>query len=195
MKRRSLVIFLCATSSFASFADTAVAPTAPTTQATPAPQTLPTMDCHYHFSKDMKTIDLALVKQWAEKAVVQSFDFNSTSIDNELLALKSCFTDQGWQGFDQAFNASGNLNAIKKQQLAVSSQLNGKASVQFVKDNQWKASLPLQVTYQNKEHKLVQALTVDLLISRKSSGDLGIMQLIAIPSKAPTAVPNNTSAS
>jgi len=39
----------------------------------------------------------------------------------------------------------------------------------------------LQVVYQNDKEKLTQKLNVDLLIGRKMSGDLGIMQMIAIP--------------
>ncbi len=40
---------------------------------------------------------------------------------------------------------------------------------------------PLQVVYQNDKEKLTQLLTVDVLIGRKISGDLGIMQMIAAP--------------
>ena len=54
----------------------------------------------------------------------------------------------------------------------------------MIKDNQWKASVPLQVVYQNDKEKLTQLLTVNLLIGRKISGDLGIMQMIATPQQA-----------
>ena len=59
--------------------------------------------------------------------------------------------------------------------------VDGELKVNPVKDNQWKVSIPLQVVYQNDKEKLTQKLNVDLLIGRKMSGDLGIMQMIATP--------------
>ena len=96
-------------------------------------------------------------------------------------SLKNCYTDQGWQGFNEALQKSGNITAIKSQNLTVSSQVDGDLKLNAIKDNQWKVTIPLQVVYQNDKEKLTQLLTVDLLIGRKISGDLGIIQMIAAP--------------
>ncbi|NSL17842.1 DotI/IcmL/TraM family protein [Tatlockia micdadei] len=121
--------------------------------------------------------------KWAEKAAEQSFDFDYNTMDSQLAALKSCYTEQGWQGFNDALQKSGNLNAIKSQQLTVSSMVNGESKITELKDNQWKVIIPMQVVYQNDKEKLTQPLTVNLVVGRKISGDLGIMQMIAIPSQ------------
>ncbi len=155
----------------------------PVVAAQPAPQVPAVMSCDTHFPKDTKVIDSAIMESWATTAALQSFRFDPASIEPQLLALKPCYTDQGWQGFNDALKKSGNLDAIKSKQLVVSSQLGGKANLQAVKENQWKITIPLQVIYQNTQQKITQSLTVDLLVSRKASGDLGIMQLIAIPIK------------
>lgn len=157
---------------FASFADT-------TTPVATGP-----VNCDYHFAKEMQVIDPSLIEAWSKNAAVQAFNFEHTKLDAQLAALKPCFTDQGWQGFNLAFQKSGNLEAIKSKQLMVSSEINGSPSLDAVKDNQWKIALPVQVTYQNKEQKLNQSLIINLLITRKPSGDLGIMQIVAIPVKA-----------
>jgi hypothetical protein len=49
----------------------------------------------------------------------------------------------------------------------------------------------MQVTYQNQEQKVNQTLTVNMLLTRKSSGDLGIIQIVAIHVK-PSHPPQQT---
>ena len=100
--------------------------------------------------------------------------------------LQSCFTDQGWTGFNSALQKSGNLDAIKTQKLTVSSQVDGQPQVTEAKDNQWKITLPLQVVYQNDKEKVTQLLNVNLTVGRKITGDLGIVQIIASPREIAT---------
>ncbi|MFA5959668.1 MAG: DotI/IcmL family type IV secretion protein [Tatlockia sp.] len=168
----------------------AATPTAATpATATPAAATATAakpLDCNYHIPAETTHIDQTVVLKWAQKAAVQSFDFDHTQMDKQLTDLKACYTDLGWQGFNDALQKSGNLNAIKSQQLTVSSMMNGEAKITEVKDNQWKLTLPLQVVYQNAKEKLTQPLTVNLVVGRKTSGDLGIMQMIAIPQQQTT---------
>ncbi|KTD13361.1 DotI/IcmL family type IV secretion protein [Legionella jamestowniensis] len=163
--------------------------TTTTTVTHPTPQnaqpgavkTTDPLDCNYRIPPSVATVDQALVLKWAEKATVQSFDFDYNTMDSQLAALKLCYTDLGWQGFNDALQKSGNLNAIKSQQLMVSSMISGPGQITEVKENQWKISLPVQVVYQNNKEKLTQPLTVNLVVGRKVSGDLGIMQMIAMP--------------
>lgn len=159
------------------------APTSQPTSDTPAPQqptqAVPVINCDYKISADTKKIEAFLVMTWAQKAVVQSFEFNPESIDAQLVKLKSCFTTPGWEGFNTALQKSGNIEAIKSQKLQVSSQVDGQPQVTEAKDNQWEVSLPLQVVYQNDKEKVTQKLQVTLSIGRKVSGDLGINKMIA----------------
>lgn len=150
----------------------------------PAPQPAPVINCKYRIPAETTNIEQSLISTWAGKAAVQSFDFNPATIDDELVELKPCYTDQGWQGFNDALQKSGNVAAIKSQHLTVSSQVDGDVKINPIKDNQWKVTVPMQVVYQNDKEKLTQLLTVDLLIGRKISGDLGIMQMIAAPRQA-----------
>lgn len=152
----------------------------PETQLKPTTPAI-TMDCNYHIPPETVNIDPALILQWAEKATQQSFDLDHAMMSEQLIALKSCYTEQGWQSFNDALQKSGNMSAIKSEQLMVSSMVEGKPGLTTVNDKQWKINLPLQVVYQNNKEKLTQTLTIDLLIGRKSSGDLGIQQIIASP--------------
>ena len=160
--------------------------TPPTIAATESIAQPIVIDCSTTLPKSAGPVDMALIEKWAGQAAVQSFTFDHNHIDGELTALKACYTEQGWQGFTDALNKSGNLNAIKSNQLVVSSQTSGHSIATALKDNQWKVTLPLDVVYQNKDNKIEQALSVDLIISPKPSGNLGIVQLIAIPAKKET---------
>ncbi|MFI4917990.1 MAG: DotI/IcmL/TraM family protein [Legionellales bacterium] len=143
--------------------------------------TAPIINCDYKVPAGTKLIDPSLIKSWSEKAVIQSFDFNPSTIDAQMQKLQSCFTEQGWLGFNSALKKSGNIDAIKTQKLTVSSQIDGQAQLTETKENQWKMTLPLQVVYQNETEKVTQLLFINLTIGRKISGDLGIMQMIAKP--------------
>lgn len=177
----------------------AIASTTTTKAATPT--TMPTapaiIDCKYKISSTTKKIDNAIVKQWAEKAAQQTFDFDAATLDKQMAELKACYTVEGWESFNNAMQQSGNLKVIQTQKLQVSSMVNGTIIVNEEKDNQWKVTIPMQVVYQNENEKLTQGLVIDLLVGRKISGDLGIMQIIASPrqpesSKTDTAKPATT---
>ncbi|RUQ91495.1 DotI/IcmL family type IV secretion protein [Legionella septentrionalis] len=164
-------------------------PTTPPPANTVPPEN--TINCQYRIPAENTNINEALLTTWAEKAVVQSFDLDAATLESQLNELQPCFTEQGWQSFNEALKESGNINAIKSQNLTVSSHINGTTTISAVKENQWKATVPVQVVYQNTKEKLTQQLSVELLIGRKTSGDLGIMQMIATPrvtgaSPAPT---------
>lgn len=152
--------------------------------ASSAPLSPPSINCNYHIPAETTKIEQTIVLQWAKKAAQQSFELDHKNVEQQLANLKACYTDQGWQGFNDALQKSGNLNAIKTQQLVVNSNISGETKINEVKDNQWKVSLPMQVIYQNGQDKLTQALTVNVVVGRKMSGDLGIMQLIAMPQQA-----------
>lgn len=156
-------------------------PTAPVTTETPTPAVTPVIDCHYTIAPQTKNIDSSLILTWAEKASQQSFDYDYLKLDEKLTDLKACYTDAGWKSFMEALEKSGNLKAVKEKKLMVSSLVDGKLTINPIKDNQWKVTVPLQVVYQNDAEKLKQLLTVDLVIGRKTTGNLGIMQIIASP--------------
>lgn len=172
-------------------AATTVAPqaAAPSTQ----PQTSAIMDCDYKIPADTKKIESSIVTAWAEKATMQSFNFNADAIDSQLQKLRACFTDQGWEGFNSALQKSGNIEAIKSQKLNVNSKVDGQVQATETKENQWDVTLPLQVVYQNDKEKLTQLLQINLSLGRKVNGDLGIIKIIAsarkeTPAATPTAV-------
>ena len=186
----ALVTVLSTTAHADTMAQSAKPATTQPSVAVPiTPQVPAVIDCKYHIPADTKSIDDATLSSWVSKAAIQSFNFNPASIDQELTDLKLCYTDAGWLGFNDALQKSGNINAIKTQHLTVSSQTDGNIKLSSLKDNQWKATVPLQVVYQNDKQKITQLLDIEVLVGRKPAGDLGILQMIATPRPTVTAPP------
>lgn len=139
-----------------------------------------TINCEYSVPQETD-VKQTIITTWAQKAAVQSFQFNPDNLQEQMTALKKCYTLSGWQAFNEALKTSGNLEAIQSNQLIVSSKVNGTTRIKDSKENQWKVTVPLKVVYQNKEKQLEQALDVELLIAHEKSGKFGIMQVIAVP--------------
>jgi Type-IV b secretion system, inner-membrane complex component len=159
----------------------------PPTEALPSIQPAPpatataVINCDYKIPPQTKVIDQSLILSWSQQAVIQAFSFSPDTLDVQMQKLQACFTDQGWSGFSSALQKSGNLDSIKSQKLNVSSQMDGTAFVTEATDSQWKVTVPLTVTYQNDKEKVNQLLSVNLVVTRKPTGDLGITQMIATP--------------
>lgn len=170
---------------------TPAAPTTPSAAAS-APSVNEPINCSYHIASGQKIIDTKIISTWVENATVQAFTFSPATIDSQLTELKQCFTDQGWKGFNTALQKSGNLTSIKKHMLNVSCHIEQSVTVNSLKDGQWKATLPITVTYQNEKEKAVQQLNVSIVLGRKGTSQLGIIQLIAATRPADKATPTNT---
>ena len=157
-------------------ATVAVQPVAPTV-VPEIPEPSGPIDCLYQLPQTpVSENELSL---WAQYAALKSFEYSFDKLDDQLQKLKYCYTDQGWTGFHDALQQSGNLSVIKSQQLTVSSQISGDPVINKIKENQWSISLPLSVVYQNTQEKFTQSLSVTLVVTKKTPNELGIVQLIA----------------
>ena len=156
----------------ADLTDTAAPSVAPAAITTLSP-----IDCihpwAHHFISDSE------LSMWAQQATLKAFEFRYNEVDEQLQLLKHCFTEQGWVGFYEALQQSGNLQTIKTQQLTVSSQVSGDTTISKIKADHWHVRIPISVVYQNTQEKFTQALSVTMVVTKKSSEDLGIVQFIA----------------
>lgn len=152
--------------------------------ATPQGAVMPEkIDCTMKIPADQKEVNQTVIEKWAEQAAVQTFTMQADTVDQQLTGLEKCFTKNGWQGYKNALDKSGNLDAIKKEKLDVSSTVSGKPTIENEKDNQWSVIVPLTVVYKNKTDSINQNLNVKLLITRDKEGSFGIMQVVAAPQK------------
>ncbi|MCE0722567.1 MULTISPECIES: DotI/IcmL family type IV secretion protein [Legionella] len=149
-----------------------------TQQSTSAQQRIAALiDCDYKTPVEIKNINQDIILAWAEHAAIKSFNFDSQSIDEQLKKLQSCYTQQGWDKFINAFEKSGNIKTFKTRKLSAISQIDGVPRLIESRDNQWTLTLPLKINYQFENGNVIQLLNIDLTIGRKNTGDLGIIQL------------------
>lgn len=187
-----LLTILCSSTALNAENPQPAANSKPNTTTAITPGNTPVVDCKYIIPAGTSDVDQAILIQWAEKATKQSFDFKHDMIDKQLIDLKSCFTDSGWKSFNDALQKSGNITAIKAQKLNVNSAVTGASTLAKIKDNQWKVNIPVEVVYQNEKENLKQSLVVDLMVERKTTGALGIMQIVVAPQETKTATPSTS---
>lgn len=141
------------------------------------PQKTGPIDCHYKTPADISKIEQSVVLSWAEHAVMQSFNFSSDALDEQLQKLHGCYTEDGWAEFNSALDKSGNVQTFKTHKLTSSSQLDGVVQIVDSRENQWVLTLPLKVVYQFDTTSITQLMQVRLVIVRKITGEFGITQL------------------
>lgn len=141
------------------------------------------INCQYNLKDNNGEVSNELLTKWADFAATHAFDYSYLNIDKQLSALEPCFTKAGWQSYNKALTESGNIAAIKEQQLMVSSQLKGQSTIKSNEDKKWQVIIPLEVSYESKEQRITQLLNVTLDIGLKISGNLGINQIIATSGK------------
>ena len=180
MNKKLATIIFCSFLAQYSFAETPTTESAakPATDAA-KPAAPDVIDCEYKVTMPIEQLPSATLLKWSENAALETFSLNYKSLDNQLSKIKSCFTKQGWESFNQALKKSGNLDAIKKQQLSMSAKVDGKPEITDQQEKSWKVTIPLAVTYQNSQKQMVQKLIIDLMVGVKISGDLGINQVVA----------------
>lgn len=147
----------------------------------PNPPTVTPFNCEYKIPASMKTIAPDVVTKWAENATIHAFHFELNKIDEQLQKLQACFTDKGWVNYKNALQYSDNLEVMKRKKLNMTSQLDGVPISIQIKEDHWKVIVPLKVWYYNDQEKTIQTLNVHLLIVRKASGDLGVLEIAALP--------------
>ncbi len=146
------------------------------------------IDCDYRVPAGISKVDQSVLLSWAEHAVMQSFNFSSDSLEEQLQKLQACYTENGWAEFKSALDKSGNIQTFKTHKLTSFSQLDGVTQLDESRDNQWVLTLPLKVVYQFDTTNITQLIQVRLIIGRKITGEFGIMQLNSTLRPEPPAV-------
>lgn len=150
------------------------------------------MDCHYIIPATVTEIDKTLVSSWAKQAVIQMFTLDPSRVEKQLNKLQACFTDNGWASFNAALNQSQNIMTIKAAELKSSCDIDGDVGMEVLGSNQWKVEFPIQVLYKNATQNIIQYNHVTLFIMRKTSGELGINQVVVAPKVMPKMSESDT---
>ena len=127
------------------------------------------------------------VLTWSTNAITKAYTFSFANYRQELQSSRDLFTKEGWDGFQNALQESGNLRAVVDSKFVTTAAPRGAPVVigeGYVSGRYaWKIEVPILVTYQSANKRQTQDLLVQALIVRRSELEhpqgIGIAQLIA----------------
>ena len=127
------------------------------------------------------------VNVWLTNSVVQAYTFSFANYRAELGAARLNFTASGWDGFQKALEASGNLKSVLENQFvttAVPTAAPVLLSEGLIANRYaWRFQIPVQVTFQSAKSKVTQNYNVNAIVVRESESvspsGLAIASLIA----------------
>lgn len=127
------------------------------------------------------------VLSWSTKAITDAYTFDFVNYRAQLQESRDLFTAEGWKGFQNALNDSGNLRSVVENKFVTTVVPRG-APVVVAEGYRngsyaWKIEVPIMVTYQSSERRTNQSLLVEAVIVRRSELEhprgIGIAQIIA----------------
>jgi len=120
------------------------------------------------------------VEAFAKSTAVAAFTYNFIDYKQQFAALKSHFSPQGFRAFQHALKASGNIEAVVKQEMTVSAAVFGKTNVsQLSGEQRWQVIVPINVSYITPEEIKQQTLFVELVIDRTAKTKYFVSRFIA----------------
>lgn len=136
---------------------------------------------------DEPTLSTSQVLTWVTNAVTKSYTFSFANYRSELQSSRDLFTAEGWEGFQQALQESGNLRAVIDNKFVTTAAPRGAPVVVgegYVNGAYaWRIELPVLVTYQSGNTRNTQDLLVTAVVVRRSELEhpqgVGIAQIIA----------------
>ncbi len=144
----------------------------------------PAINCQFPVAEPVLATKKSTVLQWADYAVTHTFTYDYENYNEQFTKVKPCFTNTGWKSFSDAIKASGNLEALTKQELVVSAKVKGTSKVvaQFGGKQTpfWLVRVPITITYQNEDNQKTEDINVDLNVKIIEGNPLrfGINQMV-----------------
>lgn len=141
-------------------------------------------------------ISNAEVLAWASEVAVSSYTYNALSYTKQFANLKTKFTNDGWNNFEDALKKSGNLNEVINNGVVVSAYRSSPAEIESYSEKNsistWVVKVPTQVTYETGYVKIEQDMDTYLTISQNNDGKLLIQNInssLISPTRTANAIP------
>ena len=114
------------------------------------------------------------IERWATNAATQAYSFDFINYRQQLQTASKYFTDNAWKDYINKLKSSGNLDAVTKRKLIITSVPGGAAVIENegLLDGRyaWRIQMPLLATFRSSsEVKYQNAMMVTMLIVRVST--------------------------
>ncbi len=119
----------------------------------------------------------AEILDFSKETTTALFTYQYDQMDTHLKDLKPCFSEQGWQSYQNALSASHTVETINKLKLTAKATLESQ-SVTRDENNLWHVSNLINVEYKNSTHFAKQKLKIEALIA-DADQELSLLQIKA----------------
>lgn len=114
------------------------------------------------------------VASFARDCVESAFSYDFKNFRKQLQGNENCFTPDGFGGYLEGFDASKNLERVRKNSLIATAMATGPAVV--VKEGLdrrrgayiWDVQVPIAISYESASERYVQNVVADVRVSRVS---------------------------
>lgn len=109
------------------------------------------------------------VKNFAIKASKAITSLDYLNYRGDLQGARKYFTDRGFDNYIRALDDSRNLETVLDQRLVSRGELAGKVNIRNAKAggrHVWYIDVPMNIRYQNQNLKIVQPVTLHILVGR-----------------------------
>lgn len=107
---------------------------------------------------------------WANEAIVATYTFNHKNFLTRQKEIARYFTAAGWIAYSAALNASTIPSSVMKNAYSVSAVASLPPKITIIKGNEWEATMPLLVLYENPQYQQKQQLQVTIRFAPVPSG-------------------------
>lgn len=125
---------------------------------------------------------------WVSEAVISTYTFDYKDFLKQQKEIAKYYTATGWINYTKALEASKLLEAVKKNSYSVSSVPLFPPTIKNISANEWQATIPILVIYQNPSYKQKQTLkvVVDFVKTKKEGvNGFAITNLISTVTEEP----------
>ncbi|QDP71341.1 type IV secretion protein IcmL [Legionella israelensis] len=123
---------------------------------------------------------------WANEAIIATYTFNYKNYLQRQKEIARYFTADAWKAYSEALLASKLLETVQKNNYYVSAVATLPPEVKKLNGENWQATMPVLVVYENPQYKQKQTLNVTITFKNASSKE-GIRGLVITSLQAKTA--------
>lgn len=111
------------------------------------------------------------VKKFARDTAIAVYDYNYSNYPQQFKTVAAHFTKPAWKAYYANLHETGELIAVKKQQLFVTAKIEKEPVIlkqeQVAEKQTWQVQMPLLVIKKNHQHSMQQHMLATLWIEVK----------------------------
>ncbi|RUQ81741.1 DotI/IcmL family type IV secretion protein [Legionella septentrionalis] len=142
------------------------------------------LGCFFYLNAWAETIVNPALSVWVNEAIVSTYTYDYKNFLQRQKEIARYFTSQGWINYSKAFTESKLPETVQKNAYEVSAVAAMPPEITGLRDNHWRAVMPLLVVYKNPQYvqKQMLAVSIEFTAVPKGQGIRGLA-IVSLQSK------------